>query len=117
MAMHILITGAAGMIGRKLTDRLARGGALCGQTITALTLTDLAPPPKPTTFAGRVHLITADLADAGVAEKAVMPRPTFIFHLAGLASGGAEVDFDLGYRANIDGMRALLEAVRHAGGG
>jgi nucleoside-diphosphate-sugar epimerase len=114
--MHILITGAAGMIGRKLTERLARDGALCGQAISALTLVDVVAPPKPT-FAGRVHLTTADMADAGVAEKAIMPRPAVIFHLAGLASGGAEIDFDLGYRANIDGMRALLEAVRRAGGG
>ena len=29
--MHILITGAAGMIGRKLTERLARDGGLNGQ--------------------------------------------------------------------------------------
>jgi len=28
--MHILITGAAGMIGQKLTERLVRDGALNG---------------------------------------------------------------------------------------
>src|SRR5262245_25298705 len=117
MAMHILITGAAGMIGRKLTERLAREGMLYGQPITAMTLTDVVTPPKPGIFAARVHMITADIADAGVAEKAIMPRPAVIFHLAGVPSGGAEIDFDLGYRCNIDGMRALLEAVRHAGGG
>src|SRR5205085_2772635 len=116
-AMHILITGAAGMIGRKLTERLARDGALCGQAITALTLLDVVAPAKPAAFAGRVHLFTADLAEAGIAEKAVVPRPTVIFHLAGVPSAGAEIDFTLGYRANIDGMRALLEAVRRAAGG
>ena len=40
--MHILITGAAGMIGRKLTARLVKDGALHGRTIEALTLTDVA---------------------------------------------------------------------------
>jgi nucleoside-diphosphate-sugar epimerase len=114
--MHILITGAAGMIGRKLTERLARDGALWGQAISALTLLDVLAPPKPT-FAGRAHLATADLADAGAAERAISPRPAVIFHLAGVPSGGAEVDFNLGYRANLDGTRALLDAVRHAGGG
>ena len=39
--MHILITGAAGMIGRKLTDRLASDGALNGQPIDKLTLFDV----------------------------------------------------------------------------
>jgi nucleoside-diphosphate-sugar epimerase len=59
----------------------------------------------------------ADLADPGVAEKAVSERPDLIFHLAGVVSGEAETDFEKGYRVNLDGTRALLEAVRLAGGG
>jgi nucleoside-diphosphate-sugar epimerase len=39
-------------------------------------------------------------------------RPDVIFHLAGIVSGEAEVDFDKGYRANLDGTRMLLEAMR-----
>jgi len=35
-----------------------------------------------------------------------------IFHLAAVVSGGAEADFDLGYRVNLDGTRLLLEACR-----
>ena len=115
--MHVLITGAAGMIGRKLTERLARDGALNDQAITALTLLDVVPPAKPASFAGRVPLITGDLAEAGTAEKAIVPRPAVIFHLAGVPSGGAEIDFTLGYHANMDGLRALLEAVRRAASG
>src|SRR5256885_9682424 len=115
--MHVLITGAAGMIGRKLTDGLGRDGALNDQAITALTLLDVVPPAKPASFAGRVHLITGDLAEAGTAEKAIVPRPAVIFHLAGVPSGGAEIDFTLGYHANMDGLRALLEAVRRAASG
>ena len=45
--MHILITGAAGMIGRKLTARLVSDGGLNGQPIDKLTLIDVASPPKP----------------------------------------------------------------------
>ena len=40
-----------------------------------------------------------------------------IFHLAGVVSGEAETDFEKGYRVNLDGTRALLEAIRAAGGG
>jgi nucleoside-diphosphate-sugar epimerase len=82
--MHVLITGAAGMIGRKLTERLTRDGALGGQAITALTLLDVAAPAKPRVFAGRVHMTTTDLAAAGAAEQAVGARPAVIFHLAGV---------------------------------
>ena len=115
--MHILITGAAGMIGRKLTERLARDGALNGAPIEALTLLDVVPPTKPTGFAGKVETAAADLAAPGEAAKAIAGRPQTIFHLAGVVSGEAELDFDKGYHVNLDGMRALLEAVRAAGDG
>jgi len=42
--MHILITGAAGMIGRKLTARLVHDGALNGRAVDRMTLTDIAEP-------------------------------------------------------------------------
>ncbi len=42
--MHILITGAAGMIGRKLTARLVNDGALNGSAIEKLTLIDVIVP-------------------------------------------------------------------------
>jgi nucleoside-diphosphate-sugar epimerase len=114
--MHILVTGAAGMIGRKLIGRLSADGALNGQAIDKLTLIDIAPPEAPKGVAG-VATMTADLADAGVAEKAVAARPDVIFHLAAIPSGGAETDFEGGYRANLDGNRNLLEAVRRTGDG
>ena len=46
--MHILITGAAGMIGRKLTARLIADGSLHGQPIDKLTLHDVVPFPGET---------------------------------------------------------------------
>src|SRR5262249_7558849 len=113
--MHVLITGAAGMIGRKLTERLVRDAALNGRPIAALTLLDIVPPSKPPGFAGKVALLTADLAAAGEAARAVAARPDAIFHLAGVVSAEAEVDFDKGYHTNLDGTRALFEAIRHSG--
>ena len=50
--MHILITGAAGMIGRKLTDRLIRDGGLNNKPISKLTLADIVTPPSPSGFSG-----------------------------------------------------------------
>ena len=40
-----------------------------------------------------------------------------IFHLAAIVSGEAEIDFEKGTRVNLDGSRALLEAIREAGDG
>src|SRR4029450_12257829 len=51
------------------------------------------------------------------AATAVENRPDVIFHLAGVVSGEAELDFDKGYRVNLDGARALLEAIRATGDG
>ena len=113
--MHILITGAAGMIGRKLTARLVKDGGLNGQPIDRLTLIDVVTPEKPAGFTGQVTMTTNDLSVPGIAVQAITGRPDVIFHLAGVVSGEAEVDLEKGYRVNLDGSRALLEAVRLAG--
>jgi nucleoside-diphosphate-sugar epimerase len=114
---HILITGAAGMIGRKLTERLARDGTINGRKIERMTLTDVVQPSAPKNFVGKVDARVSDLAMPGEAERAVAARPDFIFHLAGVVSGEAELDLEKGYRINLDGTRALLEAVRKTGDG
>ena len=112
--MHILMTGAAGMIGRKLTARLVKDGKLNGKQIDRLTLTDVISPEKPQGFKGTVDAATSDLSTPGAAAKAVGGKPDVIFHLAGVVSGEAETDFEKGYRVNLDGTRALLEAIRAA---
>ena len=50
--MHILMTGAAGMIGRKLAARLVQNGGLNEQPIDRLTLIDIVPPERPAGFNG-----------------------------------------------------------------
>lgn len=113
--MHVLITGAAGMIGRKLSARLVKDGQLNWQKIDRLTLIDVVAPEKPTGFGGAAELSASDLSSPGAAAKAIAGKPDVIFHLAGVVSGEAETDFDKGYRVNLDGTRALLEEIRAAG--
>jgi nucleoside-diphosphate-sugar epimerase len=115
--MHVLITGAAGMIGRKLTERLVVDRTLDNRPVEKLTLVDIVAPERPKGFSDHVKTRAADLAEPGVAEKAVSERPETIFHLAGVVSGEAEINLEKGYRANLDGMRALLEAIRKTGDG
>jgi D-erythronate 2-dehydrogenase len=115
--MHILITGAAGMIGRKLTARLVADGALNGQPIDKLTLIDVTVPETPQGFAGSVVTSAGDIADPAVARAAVAGKPDVIFHLAAVVSGEAELDFEKGVHVNLDGSRALIEAIRAVGEG
>jgi nucleoside-diphosphate-sugar epimerase len=59
-------------------------------------------------------MVAGDLATPGEADHLIEDRPELIFHLAAVVSGEAEADFDKGYRVNLDGTRALLDAVRAA---
>jgi nucleoside-diphosphate-sugar epimerase len=113
--MHILVTGAAGMIGRKFTERLVRDGELGGRRIEKMTLTDIVVPAAPRTD-GEIEARADDIAAPGVARHLVAEKPDVIVHLAAIVSGEAESDFEKGYRVNLDGTRELLEAVRKASG-
>ncbi len=115
--MHILVLGAAGMVGRKLSERLLRDGRLGKHDITRMTLQDVVAPAQPANPGFQVDTITCDFAIAGAADRLVADRPDVIFHLAAIVSGEAELDFDKGYRINLDGTRMLLDAIRLIGEG
>lgn len=111
--MHVLIIGAAGMVGRKLSAALAKSGQIAGRDIDRVTLADVVEPGP----AGLPNESSAaiDLSAPGAAASLVATRPDLIFHLAAIVSGEAEADFDKGYRINLDGTRYLLEAIRQEG--
>jgi D-erythronate 2-dehydrogenase len=115
--LHILITGAAGMVGRKLTERLIADGGLNGQPIDRLTLVDVVKPNAPAGFTGKSEAYALDVSREDAGRKLVAGRPDVIFHLAAVVSGEAETDFEKGYRINLVGFHYLLEAIRCAGGG
>ena len=108
--MKILVTGAGGMIGRKLVERLAKDKALNGKPIEAMTLVDVVDSPIPAGAPAKA--IVADFSEKGVATTLMQDRPDVIFHLAAIVSGDAEANFEKGYKINFNGTWALLEAVR-----
>ncbi len=115
--MHVLVLGAAGMIGRKLTGRLLETGRIGSREISKLTLHDVVAPEVPANAPFPVNASASDFSLPGEAEKLVALRPDMIFHLAAIVSGEAEADLDKGYRINLDGTRLLLDAIRRVGGG
>jgi nucleoside-diphosphate-sugar epimerase len=110
--MHVLIIGAAGMIGRKLTSAIVKDGGLNGKRVDRLTLLDIIAPPTPERFTGEVDAYAADIANPAAAQRAIAARPDVIFHLAAIVSGDAEANLEKGYRINLDGTRLLFDAVR-----
>ena len=107
--MHILVTGAAGMIGAKLTAALVARGKIGDRAITGLTLVDVHAPSLPAGVPGAA--LAADIADPAAAPALIEARPDVIVHLAAVVSGQAEADTGLGYAVNLRGTLALCEAI------
>jgi D-erythronate 2-dehydrogenase len=114
--MRVLIIGGAGMLGTKLAGRLASNPTLGPRRIDSIDLVDAVEPAIPP---GEVSVtaIVRDVADPDAVPGLLSDRPDVIFDLAAVVSGEAEVDFEKGYRVNLDGTRRLLEAIREAGDG
>ena len=112
--MKVLITGGGGFIGYRLARKLLERGTLAGAdgkpaAITGIKLLDAAFPPDPDP---RLARVTGDVTDPATIERVLDADTGSVFHLAAVVSGGAEADFDLGYRVNLDGMRLVLERCR-----
>lgn len=110
--MRVTVLGAGGMIGRKLSEAIARGD---WPGVTALTLVDISEPTPPDGWAGDLRTVAADISAPGAALALMEERPEIVVHLAAIVSGQAEAEFETGYRINMQGTLHLLEAIRTVG--
>ena len=118
--MRVVITGGTGMIGRRIALRLLEAGELIGPKgraaeIKELVLFDVAAPALPLPEDRRLSVVTGDIADPALMRRLIAPGTDSVFHLAAIVSGEAEANTDIGYRVNLDGTRAVLEACRALG--
>lgn len=116
MSNDILVTGAAGFIGRHLVARLLRTGH--GTDVQGrpfrfkqLIATDRAGLEVLGTDP-RLVCVHGDIGERELVGQLVTPGTQLVFHLAGVVSGAAEAAFDAGMRVNFDGTRLLLDACR-----
>jgi D-erythronate 2-dehydrogenase len=114
--MRIVITGGGGFLGQCVARALLARGGLAAEPgaaidLTELVLVDQAFPAHVVTD-GRTRLVTGDIGDGSLIKRVFAPRTDAVFHLAAVVSAGAEADFDLGYRVNVDAARHVLEACR-----
>ncbi len=113
--MHVVITGGAGFIGKKLASALLARGALetasGREPIEKLTLFDMTRAEGMPEDA-RMTSIAGDITDLAAVHQAIRDDVGGVFHLAAIVSANAEEDFDLGMRVNLEGTRNVLEACR-----
>ena len=117
--MKVVITGGGGFLGKKLARRILQQGTLADadgrqQKVTELLLFDVGVASGPGLDDPRVKAMAGDIANRATVQSIVQGAST-VFHFAAVVSAGAEADFDLGYRVNLDGTRNVLEGCRELG--
>ena len=114
-AARIVVTGAAGFIGQGLVRALRGRLAEQPQPSGELCLTDLGPAlaqAAPVQDGARLLELPGDIGDQGLVESLFARPVQRLYHLAGIVSGRAEAEFELGKRVNLDATLALLERCR-----
>ena len=109
--MKLLVTGAAGFLGRELTRALLAQSQFKGQAIESLMLTDqVAVSDQVALDDQRVHTHQGDLLES--LPELFESVYDAVFHMASAVSAECEADFSLGLRANLATTEALLEHLR-----
>lgn len=112
--MKVVITGGAGFLGKKLARKILEGASLGGERVSELLLFDVVKASGAGLDDPRVVAMDGDIANFATVQSIVQGASS-VFHFAAIVSAGAEADFDLGYRVNLDGARNVLEACRALG--
>jgi nucleoside-diphosphate-sugar epimerase len=106
--MKVLVTGAAGFLGRRLGKALLGGPKGLRELSSLVAVDTVGCALDDRRVDCRIGTITDDDFVGSIVDSDV----ELVYHLAAVLSGQAEAEFDLGMRVNVDGTRSLLEACR-----
>lgn len=105
--LHVLVTGAAGFVGRALVARLLRERRVGARPLGMMTALDIA-------FAeaapAGVRQLEGSIADAAVVARAFAEPVDLLVHLASIPGGTAEQQPALARDVNLHGTLHLLDA-------
>ena len=115
--MKVVITGGTGFIGQRLARLLLDRGTAVGpsgrsEEIDDLVLFDAVAPERLSDGLGAARVVAGDVADRETIASLIDRGDCTVFHLASIVSAGAEKDFDLALRVNLQGGLNVLEACR-----
>src|SRR5262249_20864976 len=114
--MKVVVTGGAGVLRAKLIPPLFERARLTRSDGAQYTIEQIVSIDQAQTgrlfVDERVGYVVGDIANSQFLSHVLARDTDSVFHLAAVVSGGAEADFDLGMRVNLDGTRALLECCR-----
>ncbi|MGE5115936.1 MAG: SDR family oxidoreductase [Betaproteobacteria bacterium] len=111
---RVLVTGAAGYLGRQVIAALAAGGPAANDD--CIVSLDVRATPPERRLAG-VSYATADIRDPALAELLRRHRITTVVHLAAIVTPGRRSDREFEYQVDVEGTRNVLEACVAAGVG
>jgi D-erythronate 2-dehydrogenase len=112
--MRVLITGAAGFLGRRLCSALAARGSLAGRDgsergIDEIHLADIADIAPTAGEAVTVSTLRGDLSDPGFVETLARGGYDSIFHLASYLTLHAERDPAHAFAVNVEALRRIAD--------
>ncbi|MCX2684471.1 NAD-dependent epimerase/dehydratase family protein [Pseudomonas sp. DCB_AW] len=109
--MRVMITGAAGFLGRLLVQRLLDKGQLRGQPLEALVLLDQQLEGFPSD--PRLRLLAGSIAEPTLLRRALADGVDVVFHLVSVPGGAAEEHYALGRQVNLLATLELLDQLRN----